>query len=180
MTVTLDGSESRARGHSRRTSATFATPLELTPKPLRVRRIDCRLSLRNRDLGCPTLRPLHSPERESNQFRMHVARPDHARTNAADATSPSHSLGVDWASVTARRCTSESLPAAIPDPDLKDRAYAAQIHCQSERVPRGIRDEDEAPRLGLFIRSSAGNRSHAGKQPAWPVLRRRTGLGSWA
>src|ERR1019366_8560296 len=44
------------------------------PKPLRVSRIEARLSLRDRNLGCPTLRPLRLPDRESNQFRYAAPR----------------------------------------------------------------------------------------------------------
>ena len=45
------------------------TPWAVTPKPLRVRQIEARLSLRDRNRGCPTRGPLRLPEIESNQLR---------------------------------------------------------------------------------------------------------------
>jgi hypothetical protein len=55
------------------------------PKPLRVSRIEARWSLRDRNLGCPTLRPLRAPDRESNQFRYPRRASWHACTKATDA-----------------------------------------------------------------------------------------------
>src|SRR5664280_1055008 len=116
--TTHDGTEGRARDHTKRTSPTFATrtPPVVMPKPLRVNRIDCRLSLRDRNLGCPTLRPLRAPDRESNQFRYARRASWHACTKTTDATSPSHCrAGVVLARGTTLRCTCVSLifsPAA--------------------------------------------------------------------
>src|SRR5664280_776411 len=118
MTVTLDGTQGTTRDHTRRTSPTFATrtPPVVTLKPLRVNRIQARWSLRDRNRGCPTLRPLPAPDRESNQFRYPRLASRNACTKATDATPPSHPRwGVVLARVTTLRCTCVSLifsPAA--------------------------------------------------------------------
>src|SRR5450759_5080393 len=107
MTVTPDGTARRARDHTSRTSPTLATrtPPVVTAKPLRVSRIQARLSLRDPNLGCPTLRPLRAPDRESNQFRQARLASWHACTKATDATSPSHCrAGVVLVRVTTLRC----------------------------------------------------------------------------
>ncbi|MDV6283562.1 hypothetical protein [Rhodococcus jostii] len=72
MIVTEDGSEGRSRDQATSNSPTFATysfPFGRIENPLRVSRIACRLSRRDRNRGAPTLRPFRFPESESNQFR---------------------------------------------------------------------------------------------------------------
>src|SRR6476620_10702906 len=72
MIVTEDGSDGRSRDQATSTSPTFATysfPFGRFENPLRVSRIVCRLSRRDRNRGAPTLRPFRFPESESNQFR---------------------------------------------------------------------------------------------------------------
>jgi len=68
---TLDGSDGSSRDHTNAMFPTLAirTPWAVTPKPLRVRQIEARLSLRDRNRGCPTRGPLRLPEIESNQLR---------------------------------------------------------------------------------------------------------------
>src|SRR5665811_820996 len=103
--------QGRTRENTSRTSPTFATrtPPVVMPKPLRVSRIQARLSLRDPNLGCPTLRPLRAPDRESNQFRYPRRASWHACTKATDATSPSHCrAGVVLARVTTLRCTCDA------------------------------------------------------------------------
>src|SRR5690606_26184190 len=59
MIVTLDGTDGSSRDQRTASSPTFATysfRLSRTLKPLRVSRIACRLSLRDRNRGAPTLR----------------------------------------------------------------------------------------------------------------------------
>ncbi len=72
MIDTLDGSDGRSRDHATSSSPTFATynfPFERSENPLRVSRIACRVSLRERNRGAPILRPFRFPDIESNQFR---------------------------------------------------------------------------------------------------------------
>src|SRR5674476_886990 len=93
-------------------SPTFATrtPKAVRPKPLRVSRIGARLSLRDRNRGCPTLRPLPAPVRESNQLRYARRASRQACTNATEATPPSHRrAGVVLARETTVGCTCVSL-----------------------------------------------------------------------
>ena len=107
--MTLDGWDGSGRDHRTLTSPTFAmyTRPPCSAKPLRVNRTDCRLSLRDRNRGWPTLRPFRLPDIESNQFRYARRASWHACTRATDATPDSHSLsGVAFASVTTLRCTS--------------------------------------------------------------------------
>src|ERR1700733_8159298 len=109
--VTLDGSDGSGLDHWILTSPTLAT-YTLSPcsaNPLRVSRTDCRLSLRERKRGWPTLRPFLFPDKESNQFRYARRASWQACTSTTDATSLSHSRSeVTLASVTTRRCTSVS------------------------------------------------------------------------
>ena len=85
MIVTLDGTDGSSLDHSSGMFPTFATrtPRAVTPNPLRVRRIDCRSSLRDRNLGCPTCRPFRFPDSESNQFRKARRASRHAWTGLA-------------------------------------------------------------------------------------------------
>src|SRR5882762_9400197 len=113
MTVTELGSDGRSRDQRTRTSPTFARysrPLGRTVKPLRVSRNDCRLSLRDLNLGCPTGRPLRRLAIESNQFRNARSASRTDCTNATLATSPSHARSsVVLATVTTLRWTSVGL-----------------------------------------------------------------------
>ena len=75
---TDDGSDGNSRDHATFNSPTFATynlPLERSENPLRVSRIVCRLSLRDRNLGAPILRPFRFPDSES--LRPHLRVRDH-------------------------------------------------------------------------------------------------------
>jgi hypothetical protein len=91
-TAALHGTQPRTRPHTRATSPTLATrtPPEVTGKPLRVSRTDARLSLRDPNLGRPTLRPLRPPGREPNQLRHPRRASRQACTKATGATSPGH------------------------------------------------------------------------------------------
>src|ERR1019366_483468 len=105
ITVALDGRAGHATTPAERPRPSPPAPRAVvTPKPLRVSRIEARLSLRDRNLGYPTLRPLRAPDRESNQFRYPRRASWHACTKATDATSPSHCrCGVVLARVTTLR-----------------------------------------------------------------------------
>jgi hypothetical protein len=68
ITVTLDGSEGSGRDQHTGTSPTFGSrsfPLGSTlNRALPVNRIDCRWSLRDRNLGCLNFGLWHWPDRE--------------------------------------------------------------------------------------------------------------------
>lgn len=71
MIVTDDGPDGRSRDQRTVTSPIFARynlPFGRRPNPLRVNLADWRLSLRDLNLGRPTLRPRRLPLIESNQF----------------------------------------------------------------------------------------------------------------
>src|SRR5699024_10194559 len=107
-----DGFEGRSRDQRTSKSPTFAAysfPFGFNENPLRVSRIACRLSLRDRNRGRPTFRPARLPDIESNQLRYAARASWHACTSATLATSDSHTrASVFFASVTTRRCTSVS------------------------------------------------------------------------
>jgi len=115
------------------------TPWAVTPKPLRVRQIEARLSLRDRNRGCPTRGPLRLPEIESNQLREARLASWHACTSATEATA--HRVPADVqlsklvnspkgvSSRQQRRTRPEASGLGEGEtaiPDLKDRACAAQ------------------------------------------------------
>ena len=108
--VTEDGDDGSSRDQRTFRSPIFAAyrrPFGFRLNPLRVSRITCRLSLRDRNRGAPTLRPLRLPDIESNQLRYAARASWHACTRATDATSDNQARsGVRLASVTTRRCTS--------------------------------------------------------------------------
>ena len=104
-----------------------------------------RRSLRERNRGCPTLRPFRFPDRESNQFLQARRASWHACTSATEATSPSHSRsGVALARVMTRRWTSVSLifspcsAGGFADPEqvVEDHAGAPECPGQHQLLMR--------------------------------------------
>jgi hypothetical protein len=73
ITVTLDGTDGRSLDHRTATSPIFGSrslPSGVTQnRALRVNRIACRPSLRDRNRGGPTLRPFRVPLTEAKKFR---------------------------------------------------------------------------------------------------------------
>lgn len=72
-TVTLDGSDGRRRDHFTVTSPIFGRrsfpPAVIENRALRVKRIACRLSLRDRNRGAAMLGPLRLPDSEAKKLR---------------------------------------------------------------------------------------------------------------
>jgi len=73
ITVTVDGSPGRGRDHRTGTSPIFGRrsfPLgRILNRALAVNLIACRWSLRDRNLGLPTVGPLRLPMRQAKKFR---------------------------------------------------------------------------------------------------------------
>jgi hypothetical protein len=94
ITVTLDGLEGSGRDHRTGTSPTFGNrsfPLGSTLKrALAVKRIACRESFRDRNLGGSTLGPLRLPDKEAKKFRYAAFRSIRADWSTTDETSHSH------------------------------------------------------------------------------------------
>ncbi len=103
--VTLDGAEGSVRDQRTSRSPIFGNlsrPLSSTlNRALAVNRIACRLSLRDRNLGGATLRPLRLPVTEAKKLRYAVFRSARACWSTTADTSPSHARsGVSFAAVT--------------------------------------------------------------------------------
>ncbi len=73
ITVTLDGSDGSGRDHRTRTSPIFGRrnlpPAVTVKRALRVKRIACRPSLRDRNRGAATLRPFRFPDTDAKKLR---------------------------------------------------------------------------------------------------------------
>src|SRR5579864_21277 len=73
ITVTLDGLDGSGRDHRTGTSPIFGNrsfpPGVTANRALRVNRMACRVSLRDRNRGGPVLRPFRSPVSEAKKFR---------------------------------------------------------------------------------------------------------------
>ena len=143
MTVTDDGTAGSSRDHATVSSPTLATysfRLDRTLNPLRVSRIDCRVSLRDRNLGAPILRPFRFPLIESNQFRYARRASWHACTSTTDATSPNHTrCGVFFASVTTNFCTSVSESFTPDSRDLPGSQAVVEHHPRTpERLSQPV------------------------------------------
>lgn len=92
--VTELGTDGRSRDHRTRTSPTFARynrPSGRTLKPLRVSRKDCRVSLRDVNLGLPTFRPRRLPFTELKKFWYARCA---SRTDCTSATLATPGLGL--------------------------------------------------------------------------------------
>jgi len=107
MTVTDDGSDGSIRDQRTARSPIFGSrrrPLSSTVnRELRVKRMACRLSLRDRNLGGATMRPVRLPVIEAKKLRYAVFRSARACCNTTADTSPSHARsGVALARVMTR------------------------------------------------------------------------------
>src|SRR5690606_39229859 len=73
ITVTLEGSDGRRRDHFTGTSPIFGRrslpPAVIAKRALRVKRIACRLSLRDRKRGGATFGPFRFPDADAKKFR---------------------------------------------------------------------------------------------------------------
>lgn len=94
MIATDDGSDGRLRDQRTATSPIFgrrSRPLSSTlNREFFVNRIACRLSLRDRNRGGATLRPLRLPVIEAKKLRYAVFRSARACCSTTADTSPSH------------------------------------------------------------------------------------------
>ncbi|GAB3831629.1 hypothetical protein GCM10027610_022150 [Dactylosporangium cerinum] len=113
ITVTELASDGKPRDQRTSTSPIFGSrkrPLSRTLKrEFLVNRIACRLSLRDRNWGGATLRPLRLPEIEAKKLRYATFRSARACWSTTEETSPSHTRsGVSFASVMIRRDSSPS------------------------------------------------------------------------
>ena len=92
--VTDDGSDGSGRDHRTGTSPIFGSrsfPFGSTRKrELAVKRIACRRSLRDRNLGFSTFGPLRVPVREAKKFRYAMFRSARACWSTTEETSLSH------------------------------------------------------------------------------------------
>jgi len=107
ITVTELASDGRLRDHRTGTSPIFGSrsrPLSSTLNRLfLVKRMACRLSLRERKRGGATLRPLRLPVIEAKKLRYATFRSARACCKTTDETSPSHARsGVSLAWVMTR------------------------------------------------------------------------------
>jgi hypothetical protein len=93
ITVTLDGPAGRSRDQQTSTSPIFGRrsfpPAVTAKRALRVNRIACRRSLRDRNRGGPTLGPFRVPATEAKKFRYAAVRSASACCSTTDDTSPS-------------------------------------------------------------------------------------------
>src|SRR5260370_27748480 len=92
ITVTEDGIEGRVRDQRTRTSPILGSrnlPPGMTQKrALRVKRIACRVSLRDRNRGGPILGPVRLPVTEVRKFRYAALRSARACCSTTADTSP--------------------------------------------------------------------------------------------
>jgi hypothetical protein len=113
ITVTDDGAAGRVRDQRTSRSPIFGSrsrPLSSTlNRALAVNRIACRLSLRDRNRGGATRRPLRRPVTEAKKLRYAMFRSARACCNTTADTSPSQArASVFFASVISRRDNSPS------------------------------------------------------------------------
>src|SRR5829696_4992973 len=113
ITVTLDGAQGSARDQRTSTSPIFGNRSRPFPstlnRALAVKRIACRLSLRDRNRGAATLRPLRLPVIEAKKLRYATFKSANACCSTTDDTSPSHARsGVVLARVMTRLDSSPS------------------------------------------------------------------------
>src|SRR5690606_38912608 len=114
ITVTEDGADGSWRDQRILISpilATYRRPFGRIENPLRVNRIDCRLSLRDLNFGGPTGDPLRLPVTEEKNARYALCRSFNACTSASLGASASHTRSglAFFASVITRRWRSVSL-----------------------------------------------------------------------
>src|SRR5579859_613847 len=133
ITVTELGSAGRSRDHRTLRSPIFASrsrPLSQTlNRALAVNRIACRLSLRDRNRGGPTVRPLRWPVTEADKLRYAVFRSASARCNTTDDTPQSQARsGVSLACVMTRLDNSPSRRYGNPAPRPSCRARSPSLN----------------------------------------------------
>ena len=105
-----DGSSRDQRTFTPPILARHSRPLGRRANPLRVNLADCRVSLRDLNLGRPTRLPRRLPFTASKKFRNARSASRTDCTNATLATSPSHArASVVLATVTTLRWTSVGL-----------------------------------------------------------------------
>ncbi|WFE59776.1 hypothetical protein [Micromonospora sp. WMMD712] len=119
MIATLDGSDGSVRDQRTSRSPIFGSRRRPLSRILNlaflVKRIACRLSLRDRNLGEATMRPLRLPDNELKKLRYAVFRSANACCNTTADTSASQArCGVSFASVITRRDNSPSGTYASP------------------------------------------------------------------
>ena len=132
ITVTLDGSDGRSRDQRTGTSPIFGSrsfpPAVTVNRALRVNRIACRRSLRDRNRGGATRGPFRLPVTEAKKFRYAAFRSASACWSTTADTSPSHARsGVALAAVS-RADSSASVRYGCPAACASCRARSASLN----------------------------------------------------
>ncbi|AFM10478.1 hypothetical protein PIS_089 [Saccharomonospora phage PIS 136] len=132
ITVTDDGADGRFRDHATRTSPIFASasffPLRALNAP-RVKRIVCRLSLRDLNLGAPMRRPARLPLRLSKKLRYAVSQSRTACCSICAGASDNHARSsVRLASVISRFCNTVLAGYLSPAAYASRRARTASLN----------------------------------------------------
>jgi hypothetical protein len=132
ITVTLDGPAGRSRDQQTSTSPIFGRrsfpPAVTAKRALRVNRIACRRSLRDRNRGGPTLGPFRVPATEAKKFRYAAVRSASACCSTTDDTSPSQARSGLALAAVSRADSSPSVRYGRPAACASCRAHSPSLN----------------------------------------------------
>jgi hypothetical protein len=146
ITVTEDGSDGNGRDQRTETSPILGRrsfrPVVMEKRALRVNRMACLRSLRDRNLGCATLGPFRWPLSDARKFRYAAFRSASACWSTTADTSPSQARsGVALAAVS-RADNSASVIYGCPSSNAARRAYSPSLNttrAQPNALARAVR-----------------------------------------